>query len=426
MDFELPENSGVYIFKDASFVPIYIGKASNIKKRVKNHFDLRSSDPKEILLIDRVKNIESIKVDSEIEALILEAHLIKRYRPVFNSRLKDDKDYLYIKITNEPFPKVLAARKRGLKNTIDFFGPFPSASRVRTTLKTLRRIFPYSNCKPNQKRPCLHYHIGLCPGVCAGLITKGQYRSNIKKISLFLKGEKDKVLNTLEKELKGATKKLEFETASHIKNQLESINYITKPVRTFEYLDLDIEEIKKEELATLAKTLDIPRSPKRIECYDISNIGGKDATGSMVVFNDGVADHDQYRRFKIKQVEGINDPAMLSEVLARRLQNDWLRPDLIVIDGGRGQLNAALGVITRFKLSIPVISLAKRLEEIYTPDKKEPLRLSRNNSALKLIQRVRDEAHRFAISYHRKLRSKRFLTGNDLFAKVKSNEKKTS
>lgn len=422
----LPENSGVYIFKDKYQVPIYVGKAVNIKKRVKNHFGLKKSNAKEQLLVERTASIDSIVVDSEIEALILEANLIKNHQPLFNSQLKDDKDYIYIKITDDEFPKVVAARKRDLTDTREFFGPFPSSSKVRTTLKFLRRVFPYSNCKPNQRRPCLYFHLGLCPGVCAGIITNKDYRTNIRKVVLFLKGERQKIINDLEKQLKTASKKLEFEKAAVIQNQIESINYIIKPSRNFEHFEPDLESIRNMEMEELAKEINLAKTPKRIECYDISNIHGKDATGSMVVFTNGMADHSEYRRFKIKTVVGINDTAMMAEVVERRLKNDWPVPDLIVVDGGKGQLNAAFAVLRRLGKEIPIISLAKRLEEIYLPGSPKPLKLSRQNKALRLIQRLRDEAHRFAINYHRKLRSKRFLTASALSDMVKINEKKTS
>ena len=427
MNFEkFPENSGVYIFKDKTKIPIYVGKSTNIKKRIKNHFKSKNTNAKEQLMVEKTVSIETVVVDSEIESLILEANLIKNFQPVFNSQLKDDKDYIYIKITNDEYPKVFAARKRDLKDAKEFFGPFPSSSKVRTTLKFLRRVFPYSNCKPNQKRPCLSFHLGLCPGVCSSSISQKDYLKNIKRLILFLNGEKQKITSDLEKQRKISSNKLEFEKSAIFQNQIESINYITKSYRNFEHFDPDFESIRRKELEELAQEIGLSSKPVRIECYDISNTAGADATGSMVVFTDAVADHDEYRRFKIKNVVGINDTAMIAEVIERRLKNDWALPDLIVVDGGRGQLNAALKVLIKLKKDIPIISLAKRLEEIYRVGDPKPLKLSRQSGALKLIQRLRDEAHRFAINYHRKLRSKRFLTSPVLSAMVKINEKKTS
>lgn len=421
-----PENSGVYIFKDKNQVPIYIGKAVNIKSRIKNHFTFKNINAKEHLLVERTISIDTVVVDSEIEALILEANLIKKHQPIFNSQLKDDKDYIYIKITDADFPRVFAARKRSMSDAKEFFGPFPSSSKVKATLKFLRRVFPYSNCKPNQKRPCLYFHLGLCPGVCSGVISKRSYLKNIRGITLFLNGERKKVISDLEKKRKNSSKKLDFERAAILQNQIESLSYITKPYRSFEHFEPDLDDTRNKEMEELAKEVGLSRKPTRIECYDISNIAGTDATGSMIVFTDAIADHDEYRRFKIKQVTGINDTAMIAEVIDRRLKNDWPTPDLIVVDGGRGQLNAAFEVLKRRGKEIPIISLAKRLEEIYKVGDPKPLKLSRQSRALKLIQRLRDEAHRFAINYHRKLRSKHFLTSSFPSAMVKIDEKKVS
>ena len=408
----LPAACGVYIFKDINEKPIYIGKALNIKKRVGNQLDKRSIDPKSEILRKRAVSVEAIQVDSEIESLILEANLIKKFRPLLNSQLKDDKDYLYIRITKDTFPKIVASRGRNLKDAKIYFGPFPSAKKVRSALKTLRKIFAFSTCTPNQKRPCFYYHIGLCPGVCAGKVSEKEYKKNIKSLIYFLQGKKAKVFERFDKELKILTKNLQFEEAAQIREQLEGLQYTTKPVRVIGLFEEDLEEARNVELSTLASIVGASERLKRIECYDISNIFGKQATGSMAVFTNGLADKGGYRRFKIKSVSGINDVAMISEILERRFGHEWGRPNLIVIDGGRGQLNTAIKVLRKLGLDIPVVSLAKRLEEIYLPDRKKPIRLSYDNNALKLLQRIRDEAHRFAIAYHHKLRNKQFLTTN--------------
>ncbi len=406
----LPEASGVYIFKEENGKPIYVGKSLNIKTRVKNHLNTKLISQKAKILRDRSTSIEVIQVDSEIEALNLEANLIKKFKPYLNSQLKDDKDYLYIKITDDFFPKVLTARKKDLKDAKTYFGPYPSAKRVRSTLKTLRRIFPYSTCSPNQKRPCLYYHIGLCPGVCAGKASEKEYRKDVRKLRLFLQGKKMKVFDVLERELGEVTSKLQFEEAAKIRDQLESLRYITKAIRGVDLLEENLEETRNIELKELALVVGMNKNPERIECYDISNIFGKEAVGSMVVFTNGLAEKSEYKRFKIKDTTGINDIAMLCEVLSRRFRHEWSKPDLIVIDGGRGQLNGAVKVLVEEGLNIPVISLAKRLEEIYLYRKEKPVRLPRSSNALRLLQRVRDEAHRFAIYYHRKLRRKQLLT----------------
>ncbi len=411
MRFNLPVKPGVYIFKDAEGKPLYIGKAINISKRVRSHFANAKGDIKSDALTGRIKSIDTKVVDSELEALVLEANLIKRYSPIYNSQLKDDKDYLYIKITNDKFPRVLTARKRDLENSLYYFGPFPSASKVRSTLKLLRRVFPYSACKPGQKRPCLFFHLDLCPGVCAGKISKKDYKKNIRKLKLFLEGKKQAVLDTLEREMQTASKSFKYEEASDLKKKGEAVKYITRPVRAVEeYMEEDTTSLREKETKELTEVLGLEKSPVRIECYDISNILGQHSVGSMVVFVKGESDKAEYRRFKIKRVKGINDPAMMAEVLSRRLQNSWQMPDLIVVDGGKQQLNASVSVVKDLGLKIPVISLAKRLEEIFVPGRDAPVRLDRKSDALKLVQRLRDEAHRFAITYHRKLRSLQFLT----------------
>ena len=409
---DLPENSGVYIIKDKNNNPIYIGKAFNIRSRIESHFQPKNNLLKQGFLSSQASKVESIRVDSEIEALILEANLIKKYQPKYNSLLKDDKDYLYIKITKDEFPKVLAARRKDLTNTKTHFGPFPSSSKVRLTLRILRKLFPYSNCKRNQNKACFNFHIGLCPGVCIGLINKNSYKKNIKNIIEFLNGKTTFVINSLEKELRKLTKNYEYEKASEVKRKIDSINYITSPVHRIEFINENIENKIREELSELKRQLNLKKIPSRIECFDVSNISGREATGSMIVFSRGFANKSEYRRFKIKNTVGINDVAMLTEVLIRRFQNEWKRPDLIIVDGGIGQLNAALRTIKILNINIPAISIAKKHEDVYQEGLKTPLRLDKSNDALKLIQRIRDEAHRFAVTYHRKLRSKKLLLIN--------------
>jgi excinuclease ABC subunit C len=411
MILRLPKEPGVYIFKDKEKKPLYIGKAINIEKRVKDHFKLKNCSYKEKKLLEKTTKVESIRVDSEIEALLLEANLIKKYKPIYNEQWKDDKDYLYIKITSEEFPRVVSARKKSLVGAKAHFGPFPQASKVRTTLKTLRRIFPYSTCKPNQKRPCLAYHLNLCPGVCSGQIGREEYKRNIRALTLFLQGKKTKVREQFSRQVRKNSKNLEFEEAEKTQRKIEALNYVTRPVRsTSEYLEEDIRSIREKEMMELAREVSLEKKPGRIECYDISNIQGRNAVGSMVVFTDGNPDKDEYRRFKIRKISGINDPAMIGEVLERRFKNPWAHPDLLVVDGGKPQFGAAKKVMERLGLKIPVISLAKRLEEIYFGEEGRALRLPAKSNALKLVQRLRDEAHRFAITYHRKLRSNQFLT----------------
>lgn len=314
-----------------------------------------------------------------------------------------------VRITiKDNYPKVILARKEDDKNSI-YFGPYTSSSSLRTVLKLLRGIFPYQSVLHHPKYKCLYFHLGLCP--CPETISARQYRKNIKKIIKFLNGDSKDLLKELEKERENCSRKLDFEKALEIQRKIDSIKLITSPFyRPFEYeenLNLK-DDILQAELSELKNILNGQNvkviSLSRIECYDISNISGKNATGSMVVFTNGEKDTDNYRRFKIRLDEGKpNDFAMMKEILKRRLNHvDWELPGLIIVDGGKGQVSAAKEIINN---KIPLIGLAKRDEIIITKDLKE-IKLPRNSKALQLVMRLRDEAHRFAIKYHRKLRSK--------------------
>ena len=414
---KLPNRPGVYLFKGKKGQILYIGKAVNIKKRVKDHLSFKDKSYKQKHLIEKTDSVSFMEVDSEIEALLLEANLIKKYRPDYNSQLKDGKDYLYIKITKDGFPRVLTARQRDLNNVDTYYGPFPSAFKVRATLKTLRKIFPFSTCKPpsgrglkSQKKPCLAFHLGLCPGVCASKINKLDYKKNISLLKLILSGKKSTLVHQTEKQINFLSKTRQYERAAVLQKQLNALKYITKPIRnTDEYLNEDITSIRKRELLQLKILASLDKIPRRIECYDVSNIFGQQAVGSMVVFLDGEPAKEEYRRFKIKKVFGINDTGMLREVLERRFAHDWHLPDLLVVDGGKGQLNLAKDVLRQLNLNIRVISLAKRLEEIYLDNERNSVILPRTSDELKLVQRLRDEAHRFAITYHRTVRRREFL-----------------
>jgi len=412
----ITDKPGVYILKNRNRKILYIGKALNLRNRLKS-YQRPTDDPRVSRLIEHIFEVDTLEVNSEIEALILEANLIKKYKPEFNVQLKDDKDYLYIIFTRDKFPKVLPARRKKIADAKEYFGPFPSATTVRRTLKTIRRIFPYSTCKPSS-RVCLHYHLGLCPGVCVGKIGFRDYKKNIKNLRLFLNGKKQKVIHGLEREMKIASKKLKFEEAEEIRKKLNGLNYVTQPRGDVTRYMEDPEFIRlryKEDLEELKSVLNLKKIPGRIEGYDISNIHGEYATGSMVVITDGEIDKSEYKKFKIKRVKGISDTAMMKEIISRRFNNDWRLPDLIVVDGGKGQLSSCLAAQKESQLNIPCLGLAKRLEQIYIPGKDKPLRLPRDSKALHLLQRLRDEAHRFAISYHRNLRGRELLTVQNTF-----------
>ncbi|MDP2671472.1 MAG: excinuclease ABC subunit UvrC [bacterium] len=401
---------GVYLFKDKKGKVLYVGKAANLKSRLNSYFRVGLA-PRQEILMREAKSLETIEVDSETEALILEANLIKKYYPDFNVQLKDDKDYLYLKIVKEAFPRVLLARKKGLVDAQEYFGPYPSARSLRVVLRSLRKVFPFrTSCKPGQGRACFFYHLGLCPGVCTNQISEKDYKKNISKLKLFFEGNKNKLVRELKKEMQTYSSKLEYEKAEETRRKIEAVNFVTRPRRRIdEYLEASsIKEIRQKELQELAQTLGMKTYLRRIECYDISNFQGSFPVGSMVVLTDGEVDRGQYRRFKIKGFSSPNDPGMMGEVIRRRLKNEWAKPDLIIVDGGKTQLGAAKTEIENAGLAIPVIGLAKRNEEIHLFET-TPLRLPKDSGALYLITRIRDEAHRFAISFYRKLSTKAAL-----------------
>lgn len=533
----VPDNPGVYLMKDDSGRVIYVGKAKNLRKRVRSYFQAsRNLSPKVRVLVGEIADLEYIVTNSELEALILECNLIKKERPRYNIRLKDDKSYPYIKVTtNEEFPRMFMTRT--LKRDGNrYFGPYTDVKSAREVLSLLKRIFPVRACKRSIKdgaseRPCLNYHIERCLAPCAGYVDKETYASMVKEICLFLEGRGLKLVSSLKEKMNQAALDMQFEKAAAIRDQISAINSVIEKQRIVsdklddidaigfaskdgvtcvqvffiregkligrehylleeaeeltvwqilsefikhyyadaffvpreilivqesedmvlleEWLsnlkgskvslhvpqrgekkqiihmveenasialeqEIAIQALEKERtdgaLFELAEVLELDSSLERIEGFDISNIQGTQAVGSMVVFQHGVSLKEDYRRFRIKTVVGPNDYAMMQEVLRRRyfrVLEDGLVPDLILIDGGRGQLNAALEVLDELELEfIPVIALAEREEEIYVWNRTEPIKLPRSSRALQLLQRVRDEAHRFALSYHRSLRGK--------------------
>ncbi len=353
-------------------------------------------------------------VESEFEGLLLEASLIKKYQPKYNVRLKDDKSPLYIKITEEKFPRVFPARKNE-----GGYGPYPQAKTVRTILKFLRRIFPYRSCKKIPKKPCLYFHLKLCPGVCINQSEKDKknYQKTIKHLKNLLERKSSKVIKELKKEMNKSAENEEFEKAREIRDKVSQIEWlIQKRHLVDEYLENPylLEDIRQRELKEVKKILNLKKIPKRIEGFDISNILGGKASGGMVVFLDGEPEKSLYRRFKIKTEEKPNDIAMIKEVISRRLKHkEWEMPNLILVDGGKGQVKGAMEILRLFRLKIPVVGLAKKLEILIFP-KIEPnesklkfkeIKLPNDSLALNLLKRIRDEAHRFAHLYHLKLRA---------------------
>ena len=515
----LPNKPGVYIMRDSTDTIIYIGKAKNLIKRVKSYFREKLDRPKTQILMSHFDSLEYIVTNSEKEALILEATLIKKHRPRYNVQLKDDKRYPYVKITNEEFPRVVITRNI-TKNGV-YYGPFTDVGSVKQTVKFLKSLFKIRTCR-NMDGPCLNSQIDLCYAPCSGNISKEEYSEIINKIDLFFQGKYSTIVKNLKREMAEAAENEEFEKAAVIRDQIASIEEIMEkqfvdlvdddldqdviaiaqgenevvviimPIRNgkivgrddflmsssqydssseilFAFIqqyygynrhvpkqilldeDIDDKELLEEWLSDLRgnkvhikvpqkgvklrlvkmasknaeiikhqkkkmenalielkKYLKLERIPHVIEGYDISNISGEFAVGSKVSFKEGKPNKKMYKHFRMETL-GPNDFAMMEELLTRRLKmvDSDPEPDLIVIDGGKGQLGMTCGVLEKLNLThIPIIGLAKEFEEIYIPNSKRPIIIPKNNVALHLLQQVRDESHRFAITYHRKLRSK--------------------
>ena len=549
----VPESPGVYLFRDAKTNVIYVGKALRLRDRLRSYFTPGYAQTARVAeLIHRATDFEFVTTANEVEALVLENNLIKNYRPRFNIRLKDDKNYLYLKLpVTEEFPRVHYSR-RVQNDGARYFGPYTSAQSLRSTVKSIRQLLPFRTCSDEifkQGKVCLDFHIKRCPGPCERRISTDDYKARINEVALFMEGRSDILVRELKQRMDTAANRLDFENAARYRDQLHSIERIadrqkvltrgrddqdiiayarssndvfvevayirqgkmvghdghaldgaadaTEPelLRGFmlQYyssathvprgvilpgsieepeliagwltekrggpvtlevpqrgrkraLVTQLGETAKQELEqlriqadydrsrtepmlqALAEALDLETPPKRIECYDISNIQGDSAVGSMVVFEDGRPRNDHYRHFRIRLTPGPNDFAMLQEVVRRRLErlesaqrreeSDIVgdrsftsRPDLILIDGGKGQLSAALEVLESAGYAdIPTFSLAKEREEIFAPGRAEPIVQERTSPGMFLVQRIRDEAHRFAITHHRKVRSRKALT----------------
>ena len=530
----LPTNPGVYLMKNEQAKIIYVGKAINLKNRVKSYFQSsKNHSPKVKSMVEKISDFEYIITANEIEALILECNLIKKYRPKYNISLRDDKTYPYIKVTlNEDYPTVSITRKI-LKDGAKYFGPCTSAGAVHEVLNLLKKLFQIRSCRQmNTKRPCLEFHIKRCLAPCTGRVAKSEYREMIKSLCLFLEGRNEVVLKELTSRMQIAAENFQFELAAKLRDQVLAIEKISAKqniiigssdqdiiglarkadeaciqiffIRSGKMIGRDhfllngtedetdsallnafLEqyynkatfipkeillpaEIENEEILSawlsqkkngkvsfglpqrgvkkemvlmandnavvvleeqmiknsagleqtvgamkdLGRYLRMEKELKRIECFDISHIQGSETVASMVVFSNGAPDKQEYRRYKLKSVEGKPDDfKSMQEVVGRRYrQSDGIMPDLIIIDGGKGQLNSALEIIRALgHYQIPVVGLAKQFEYVFLEGQSEPVILPPNSKALYLIQRIRDEAHRFAITYHRKLRHKRNL-----------------
>ena len=405
---KIPNTPGVYLFLGKNKEVLYIGKASNLRKRIASYFQKKYHPPRINALVSQVRDLDYIPTSSSAEALIYEANLIKQKKPKYNIELKDDKSYPFLKLTiNEKFPQLIITRKK-LKDGALYYGPYTNVGLLRKALSVIRRIFLLRYCKNLPKKPCLKAHIQTCLAPCNGRISKTEYRKIANEVRLFLEGRKRDLIKKLSDKMQKVSKNLEYEKALVLRNKIEALSAMWKGRVPPPPLNKEISELKS--------VLGLQTMPARIEAFDISNIHGKEAVGSMISFFSGKPQKDEYRRFRIKSVAGINDYSMIREIMRRRytrlLREKNRLPDLILIDGGRAHLNVAKNELTKIEggaLKIPVISIAKGKEHIYAEGKARPLKLSRRHPALKLIMRMRDEAHRFAISYHKLLRSKDLL-----------------
>jgi excinuclease ABC subunit C len=396
---KLPKVPGVYFMKDKTGEILYVGKAGDLRRRVSSYFE-RPQDARVSKMLSRVSKIDWQKTETVIEALILEAELIKRHSPPYNIKDKDDKSFLYVVITRETFPRVLMLRYKeaaAFNKPLAKFGPFTSPASLRQALDILRRIFPWSahdlkarnhNLKI-RSAPCFDYQIGLCPGNCIGAITATEYGKSIRQLIKFFRGQKKNLIKELKMEMSRAVNDLNFEKAARLRKKIDSLGHIQ-----------DVALITKDEPSSKNQF-------RRIEGYDISNISGASAVGAMVVFANGIPDKSQYRKFKIKTVKGANDTGMLAEILRRRFNHpEWSFPDVVLVDGGITQVNAARNVMKELKLEIPVIGIAKGKERKRN-DFLYPLGMHKAVFETRdALIKVRDEAHRFAVKYHRKLREK--------------------
>ncbi|RMD45342.1 excinuclease ABC subunit C [Candidatus Pacearchaeota archaeon] len=512
---KVPNLPGCYLFKDKNSRVIYVGKAKNLRKRVSSYFRKGKFDAKTLKMIENISDISFFVTDNEVEALVLENNLIKKYVPRYNLNLRDAKRYAYIKITNEKYPRLIISRRRDGNG--EFFGPFVLGGIRDKILETLQKAFQIRTCKRLPKRACLRFFIGACTAPCINKISHKDYLKNISMARNVLLGKTADLKNELNKKMKELASLKNFEAAIIVREQLRAINEIEEKQKVerssshnediinfkvfgnrvllivfsssrgvlekkseFEFeasknfieefllryysenptpeeiilpkkirkeIMLAIERIcckkikfsfpkkgdKKKLLDLVMKNIDalayeetgaleklkemigLEKMPHVIECFDVSHLAGTDTVASMVQFIDGKPNKEGYRRFKLRDIEGIDDFASIRSVVTRRykrlMKESAPLPDLIVIDGGAGQLSSAIEAMASLGCKIPIISIAKREEEIYIPGKKSPLKLEKKNEALKLLQRIRDEAHRFAISYNRLLRKKRIRQG---------------
>ena len=419
---EFPRTPGVYLMKDNAGRVIYIGKAKNLRSRAGSYFlKAAAEDRRTAELIREIADIDFMEAESEVDALLTEARLIKDIQPRFNKDLKDDKSFPYLEIfTREDFPRVEFTREPSQRGT-KLYGPFASAGSLRGAIQVLQKIFKFRTCsldidEGDEKwrwfRPCLLASINQCTAPCNIRISKEDYRRDIHRLRMFLEGKKHALLDEMRGEMREAAKALKFEKAARLRDEIQKLETLDQRGELDRHAQPEVFYVDpKKGLAGLQKILKLENMPRTIEGVDIAHLGGDETVASLVQFIDGLPFKPGYKRFKINSVSGIDDFRSIHEVVARRFQRlsdeGQAFPDILLIDGGRGQLNAGMAAFRELGIQPPVvISLAKREEEIYIPGQDEPLRLSRHSYALRLLQYVRDEAHRFAQHYHHILRRK--------------------
>jgi len=420
---QFPAAPGVYLMKDAQGRVLYVGKAKNLRNRAAHYFskaareDMRTAD-----LVKLIADVDFVPADSEVDALLLEARLVKDIQPRFNVDLKDDKSFPYLQIRmREDYPRVeftRTPRRRGVK----LYGPFTSAKSLRAAIQVLQRIFKFRTCTLDIKsedqrwrwfRPCILHSIHQCTAPCNFRVTKEEYRRQIRRLRMVLEGKKARLLKEMETEMAAASAAQRYEKAARLRDEMQALQNLGLRGDVDKDVQPEVFQIEpKKGLIGLRKVLGLSKTPRTIEGVDIAHLGGGETVASLVSFIDGLPFKPGYRRFRIRTVTGVDDFASIREVVSRRFdrldREEQVFPDILLIDGGKGQLNAALEVFRVLGREPPcLISLAKREEEIYKADRAEPFRLSRHAAALRLLQYIRDEAHRFAQHYHHVLRRKR-------------------
>jgi excinuclease ABC subunit C len=419
-----PLTPGVYLMKDAAGNVIYVGKAKALRSRAGSYFHKEAAtDPRTCELVKHIADIDFIPCDTEVDALLREARLVKDIRPKFNKDLKDGKSFPYIQVrTREEFPRVeitRTPRRRGVR----LYGPFLSKAKLKDAVNVLQKVLKFRTCSLDIKsheekkwrwfRPCLLHSIRQCTAPCNLRVTRDEYRKQIRKLVMVLEGRTARLFAKMEAEMKEASAAMLFEKAARIRDEMAALKKLELRGDQDKHVQPEVFHIDpKKGLIGLKKVLGLTQTPRSIEGVDIAHLSGEDTVASLVSFIDGLPFKDGYRKFKIKSVQGVDDFASMREVITRRFKRlhdeDGVFPDILLIDGGKGQLNAALDAFAALGITPPtVISLAKQEEEIFRPGESESIKLSRHSAALRLLQYVRDEAHRFAQHYLHTLRNKR-------------------